>query len=188
MLLERSHPLLTCSPLKNSEIAQAFPLAQAEMPWLDPAAWRRMAEPLTRPRRGPGCGILTVRNEAGYICGLCLYRAEKLGSTRRLVANRFISFDLLSGTRVTAALLDALDALALKLGCGIVHSCLSEPQARLVESFRKAGHRPRLVMTCKTLRPCPAEGTADCGAPCLALGLAPEPPKQPAAASAGDEP
>jgi hypothetical protein len=142
---------ITASRLAASQIEQAYPLARSLMPDLGPAEWARLARKLTRPEAAAERGILTVRNAAGYICGLCFYAVERDAAGARLVADHFVAFDATDRAPFAAALLEAIDHLAARLGCVAIHTCLAASQERALERFRDAGYVPRAVTLCKAV-------------------------------------
>jgi len=102
---------LRCIPLESSQIGQVFPLAREVLPDLELAGWRRYASTLVAKEDGAQRGILAVRNNAGYFCGLAIYHLVPADAGALLVADHFIVFDLLGRTEVSDVLLTRLDAL-----------------------------------------------------------------------------
>jgi hypothetical protein len=147
--------VFTTASLTSAEIAPAFPLVHATFPELDFAAWRSFA---TRLLSETECaaGAVGVRNEAGYLCGLLIYRAD-----RHLRHGKVLSIDLFTALDVTgeaaagSALLTAAEAKAAELGCSATHIVIEGAQRALVESFAKAGHRSEAKLFCKRLATMP---------------------------------
>jgi hypothetical protein len=142
---------LRCIPLESSQLGQVFPLAREVLPDLDLAGWRRYASALIAKDDDAQRGILAVRNNAGYFCGLAIYHLVPANAGALLVADHFVVFDLLGRTEVSDVLLTGLDALARHLGCAAVETSLATPRDRLVKRFRAAGHNPKSMLMSKRL-------------------------------------
>jgi hypothetical protein len=61
-----------------------------------------------------------------------------------------------------AALLDAIDALAARLGCAAIHTCLAASEEKVLDRFRGAGYAPRSVVLCKSVASAPMPCVAAC--------------------------
>jgi hypothetical protein len=142
---------LSCTPLEASQIEQVFPLVRDAMPELDLPEWRRRAAELVAAENRGRCGLIGVRGDAGYFCGLAIFHIEPGRNGTTLIADHFIAYDVLDRTQVSGVLLAGLDALARQLGCIAVETSLTKPRDRLVERFRAAGHNAKLVLMSKQL-------------------------------------
>ena len=149
--------VFTTASLTPAEIAPAFPLVHATFPELEFQAWRSFATRLLSEREGVLAGAVGLRNEAGYLCGLLIYRAD-----RHLRHGKVLSIDLFTALDVTgeaaagSALLTAAEAKAMELGCSATHILIDGAQRALAESFAKAGHHSEARLFCKQLAVTPA--------------------------------
>ena len=78
-----------------------------------------------------------------FPCGLFCYRVEddlELGKV--LIADHFVTVDLLDPASVLVALVEKLDDLAKRLGCQAVRSVVHDGASGVAEEFHAAGHRP----------------------------------------------
>lgn len=120
-------------PLAADRVDAAFPIVQAAVPGLTLDGWRQFAA--SAAARGDAAvapSILVVENERGYVQGFCTFRLQR--DIRRgtvFAVDDLVTLDLIGGA-AAAALVDALEARARRLGCGAVRLHLSEAaQARL---------------------------------------------------------
>jgi hypothetical protein len=149
---------VTTSRLQPGQIALAYPLARCLIPTLEPAEWERLAKPLVGTGDAEDRGILAARNAAGYLCGLCFYAVDRGAAGARLLADHFVAFDVTDRAPVAAALLEAVDAVAARLGCAAIHTSIAASQEKLLDRFRRSGYAPQSVLLCKSLetpRPAP---------------------------------
>jgi hypothetical protein len=144
--------VVTAAPLAKDQIGQAYPLIRALMPELDLAGWTRLAKKVAAGGAPQERGILAVRNESGYLCGLCFYSVEHADTGAKLIAEHFVAFDVTERTPIAGALIAAIDELARSLGCVAVHTWLDAKQQPQLERFRDAGYEPRRILVCKELR------------------------------------
>lgn len=108
--------LFVATPLKRQEIDRAYPLVQIVVPAVDQRRWRDYAQAYLR--RPTERGILAARNAEGCICGLANFRREvELEATPVLVSDRLMFLDIVSPGAVAAALMRALEDLAMTTGC-----------------------------------------------------------------------
>jgi hypothetical protein len=158
---------ITASRLEAEQTDKAYPLVRSLLPDVDPAEWQRIARELTESALADERGILTVRNAAGYICGLCFYTVERDAGGARLIADHFVAFDVTERAPFAAALLGAIDSLAAKLGCIAIHTCLAASQKSLFKRFRSAGYAARNVLLCKSLGAPDTDEPSACVSGCL---------------------
>lgn len=138
----------TVKPLPASRIDTVFPLVQAAMPGLTLAHWRQFAANAATPTgSATSPGILVVENERGYIQGFCTFRVQHdLRHGTIIAVDDLVALDLVNGEAVAAALVQALEERARRLGCGAVQLHVDEePQARhaaptLCEYLKRQGH------------------------------------------------
>jgi len=105
------------APLAPEDVDFAFPVAQALRPSMTAAEWRAMAGHFLVPPSGdraPGRrGIFACRMGSGHIRGLFCYA---LDAGRALHVQCFVAVGLFDALITAAALIDAIDQLARKLG------------------------------------------------------------------------
>jgi hypothetical protein len=138
--------------LTSADIAPAFPLVQAAFPELDFAAWRVFVARLLGEGEGARAGAVGLRNEAGYLCGLLIYRAERhLRHGEVLRIDVFTALDVTGEAAAVNALLIAAEAKASELGCSTTHILIDGAQRCLAETLARAGHRSEAKLFCKEL-------------------------------------
>lgn len=115
-------------PLSPERIDATFPIVQAANPGLTLAQWRRFAEnPAGSAGPTTAAGILVVENEREYVQGFCTYRLQSdIRHGTILVVSDLVTLALVSGEAAAAALVDSLQALARRLGCGAVRLHVEE--------------------------------------------------------------
>jgi len=158
--------------LCRDQIRSVYPLVREAVPTLDLAGWLRFARQLIGARPTGQCGIIAARREGRtFPCGLFCYRVEhdlKLG--RVLVADHFVAVDLLDPGAVLTALVEALDAVAKRLGCQAVRSLVHGGVPGLVNGLQAAGHEPDgCALLLKRLLDIPAASSRDARRPCRTL-------------------
>lgn len=117
--------------LTADRLQQAFPLLQSRDPGLSLDRWLSYAGALvpspTGKDRPQDCGVMAVENEQGYIAALFTYRCDlDLRHGRLLTAENFVALDLLNPEACACALGEALENLALQLGCKAVRSLVPD--------------------------------------------------------------
>jgi hypothetical protein len=127
-------------PLSRDRIRAVFPLIREAIPGLSLSAWLRFAQGATGVRRGTQSGVIVARREGhDFPSGLFCYRVDPdpaLGKV--LVAEHFVAVDLLHPADILAALVEELDALGKRLGCGAVRSIVHG--ADIEGGLAQAGH------------------------------------------------
>jgi hypothetical protein len=139
-------------PLAKHQIAEAYPLIREALPKLDLKSWTRLATRLADPKRAKRCGILAVRRGERHASGLLYYRKEqdlKFGAT--LVADHFIALDLFDSRPVLAALIAALESVALDLDCAAIRSVVHAKNPEVALELVSAGHSLEGATLYKTL-------------------------------------
>ncbi|MFI4982912.1 MAG: hypothetical protein ACHQIO_21385 [Nevskiales bacterium] len=139
--------------LSRDQVRSVYPLIREAVPTLDLPSWLRFARQLTGSRRVGQCGIIVARREGRtFPCGLFCYRvAEDLKLGKTLVADHFVAVDLLEPGAVVAALVEALDGLAKRLGCQAVRSVVHGGASEVADELRAAGHQPEASLLLKEL-------------------------------------
>lgn len=144
---------LIVETLARQQIGACYPLIREALPNLDQAAWSRLARRLTEPTKSRNRGILVVRRDGRlHACGLFYYRREldlRLG--RLLVADHFVALDLLDPAPVLAALIGAMEKLAVTMNCGAIRSLVHEGSREIADALLSAGHCVEATTLCKNL-------------------------------------
>jgi hypothetical protein len=142
-------------PLAKDQIAAAFPLIREAMPSLDMRSWTRLARDLADPRRSRRRGILAARrDQRRHASGLLYYRKERdLECGAILIADHFVALDLLDARPVVAALIAALERLAVELRCSAIRSVVHASSADIAHELFSAGHYLEGATLYKTVSP-----------------------------------
>ncbi|MEK0085368.1 hypothetical protein [Benzoatithermus flavus] len=108
-------------PLERSEAALAYPLLLAlESPPVPLPAWQERVRGWLAGRRSRKSdrGIMTLRNQAGVIAGMFFYVLATNAEAPPVLLVPFIrAIEPVGGWRGLGAVLQAIDALAQRLGC-----------------------------------------------------------------------
>ena len=81
--------------LTADQVPVVFPLVHATAPEIDLGRWRSFAHPLVDDRSAGALGAIGMRNEAGYVCGLLIFRVERdLRHGAVLAIDLFVALDL----------------------------------------------------------------------------------------------
>ncbi len=138
--------------LTPDQIAVVFPLVHAAVPQVDLDAWRKFVRALGERDPPSPSGALGLRNEAGYICGLLIFRCDHdLRHGKVLAINLFIALDLVNEEEAASALLQAAEAKARELGCTATHIRLDRTQKSLGQRFSTAGYRNEADIFCRSI-------------------------------------
>lgn len=133
--------------LAAEQIAVVFPLVNAAAPEIDLARWRSFAAALTDGRAARSSGAIGLRNEAGYACGLLIYRVEHdLRRGAVLAIDLFVALDLVRDEDATRALLQVAEAKASELHCAALHVRSDVAQKALCDRLTAAGHRKEATL------------------------------------------
>lgn len=142
-------------PMTLGDIRPLFPLMRAIEPSLQLSAWLNYARSVVKAKPSTRAGILIARRRPQAMpCGAACYRLDRdlrYGSV--LTAEHVIALDLLYPQAVLMALFDALDGLALRLGCGAIRSIAHDRGPDILEPLRIAGHRREGTMLAKHYGP-----------------------------------
>lgn len=123
-------------------VSVAFPLVSAAMPAVDLATWRSFVQPMINAEPIGSAGVIGLRNEAGYLCGLMVYRIDRdLKNGATLAVDLLVALDLVNVTAAGRALLQAAEAKALERHCAGIHIRLGSEQKTLAECLDASGYR-----------------------------------------------
>jgi GNAT superfamily N-acetyltransferase len=138
--------------LSLDQIPVAFPLVNAALPAVDFETWRNFALPLINSSCPSSSGITALRNEAGYLCGLMVYRKERsLEHGATLAVNLFVALELANRGAAIRALLLAADTTARELGCNTTHIRIGAAHTTLAQHIQAGGYRPDAQVLCKSV-------------------------------------
>jgi hypothetical protein len=130
------------APLTADDVNPAFALVRAWYPSVSLATWRDFARTLAGETSAPQSSIIGVRNEAGYLSGLFVYRVEvDLERGRVLVIDPVAALDFINVGVVAQAMIDAAQAITLRLGCSATCFRIPDEQAWFAGHLKKSGHR-----------------------------------------------
>jgi hypothetical protein len=119
----------------------AYPVVAAAYPALGFERWRRYARTAAAspPERS---GLLGLRTDSGYYCGLLIYRNDREPwHEPRLSVELFIALDIIDARIAIDALIAATEAKAVALACPTVQVRI-ERASELISRVRQAGYRP----------------------------------------------
>lgn len=131
---------LDASNLGAADIEPAFALVQALHPSLTLDNWRSFAIPLIDQEASAQSGLVGVRNEASYLCGLFVYRVEPdLAHERAFVVDVIAALDVVDAKSVVRAMMEVVQATAHRFGCGVAQIRVNRNQTGLGHYLRKNG-------------------------------------------------
>lgn len=143
--------LFTSFALAPDHLPLAFPLVRAAVPVADLRAWQDFMR-TTADGRQATSGALGLRNEAGHVCGLIVYRNQRdLRHGMTLVVDLFVALDLVNEGPAAKALLQAAEAKARELGCVAVQIRLNADWQSLAEHIRDLGYGTEAQLLAKPL-------------------------------------
>lgn len=141
----------------------AYPIVRLAANDLSPDAWRQLSSAfLQRDEKNPALnsGIVTIEDDDGYVHGLCSYSVTPdLRHGPSLLVDNFIAVDIVHTERARLALIDAMVALARRLGCNAVHLTVPVPgsphetRQSYSSAVLAAGERVDAIRLCKVLVP-----------------------------------
>lgn len=138
-------------PLDPEGIDQAYPIVHTQLPTLTLDDWRHYARDLIVGAR-PACGVMTAQH-GGYIRGIfCHWPDRSLLHGDLLVVDNFAVMDLFGPAGATQTLIDAMESMAERHGCGAIHTLL--PGRRITPfhgQLQAQGHHLSSVVLCKPL-------------------------------------
>lgn len=139
--------------LSPNEVPIVFPLVGAAYPMLDLKQWNDVARAFARGHAGE-CGLLGLRSEGGYFCGLLIYRCDRNPwHEPRMAVDLFVALDLIESRAAVAALLEATEAKANALACLTVQIHIDHCQAALSRHVRQAGYSRTAELLTKAIVP-----------------------------------
>lgn len=131
---------LDVANLSTVEIEPAFALIQALHRSQTLDNWRTFASPLVDQKPLAQCGLVGVRDEAGYLCGLFVYRVEAdLAHGRAFTVDIIAALDIVGPQIVIRAMMEAAQAKAQQLGCGITRVRVTRDQTAIALCLRRNG-------------------------------------------------
>lgn len=138
-------------PLGLEGIDQAYPIVHTLLPALSVEAWRRYANALIADS-DPGRGVMTAQH-GGYIRGLfCHWPDRSLQHGDMLMVDNFSVMDLFDPQGATHTLVEAMEEIAARYGCGAIHTLLSDHRPTSLHGhFQAQGHRVIKVVLYKAL-------------------------------------
>jgi hypothetical protein len=140
----------------------AYPIVRLAANDLSPDAWRQLSCAFLQPndKRPLNSGIVTIEDDDGYVHGLCSYSVTPdLRHGPSLLVDNFIAVDIVHTERARLALIDAMMALARRLGCHAVHLTVPVPGSphesghSLSSAVLSTGERVDAIRLCKVLVP-----------------------------------
>lgn len=136
-------PELVVEPLPLERARLAFPLMRLVLPALTLEDWQGFARQVARGARHVPAGILVARRpDTPYLCGaVCFRRDLDPQSGAVLTAEHLVALDLLYPQAVVAALVRALDGLAVSLRCQMIRVTAVAARPDLARTLRDCGHR-----------------------------------------------
>jgi hypothetical protein len=139
-------------PLPADQVMIAYPLVTAAFPAVGLQQWQDYAGGLAGASPAES-GVLALRNDAGYFCGLIIYRNDRgPWHEPRLNVDLFVALDLIDAGTATAALIEAAEAKAADLGCTAVFIRLDGGLESIRAQLRAAGYRPTDGVVAKTIQ------------------------------------
>ena len=145
---------IVVAPLAPDQIRPAWPLVRVGNPGLSLAQWLRFARRTIRPA-GSGKprphGVMVARRRGRpLLCGLvCYQRVRDIACGEVLNAGHYIALDIIDPAPVLDALVGAVEALAVELGCSAVRSMVCDNQVALSATLRTGGHAPLAALMTK---------------------------------------
>jgi hypothetical protein len=134
--------ILDAANLSAAEIEPAFALIQALHRSQTLDNWRIFASPLVDQKPLAQCGLVGVRNEAGYLCGLFVYRVEvDLAHKRAFIVDVIAALDIVGPQYVIRAMMEAAQARGQQLGCGITRVRVTCDQTAIALCLRHTGFK-----------------------------------------------
>jgi hypothetical protein len=135
--------------LSTDEVPIVFPLVNGAYPALDLKQWNDAALAFAQAENS---GLLGLRGEGGYFCGLLIYRCDRNPwHEPRMAVDLFVALDLIEGATAVGALLAAAEAKANALACLTVQIRVDDRHAALPELVRKAGYAPAAELLTKAM-------------------------------------
>ena len=138
------HRDYTVTPLVPDQIAQAYALIQAAESSISLKQWQDFVESVTCPTKkaAPNRGIMTLRDEEGYIFGLFTYFVRPdLRHDRVLVIDNFLAMTLLS----------SMARIGEENGCHAINMDIARKYTWITDYLTNTGHEVEKLRFCKIL-------------------------------------
>jgi len=144
----------TTSSLVAEDVDVAFPLIHAASPDVGLATWRDFARGFVGLPSPYPAGAIGLRNEAGYLCGILTYRIDRdLRHGMVLSIDIFAALDVTGEVAAMRALLQAAEAKANELRCGVARIQIERSEGTQAQRLLASGYRQRASVFCKELAP-----------------------------------
>ena len=139
--------------LAPDQVRLAYPLIREALPSLKLNTWLRFARLTAAAGKAGRSGIIAARRIGRpHPCGLFCYRVDHdLERGKVLIAEHFVAVDMIEPELVLGALVDELDRLGVRLGCGAVRSLVHGAALEVAGGLAKAGHTPAGTLLFKSL-------------------------------------
>lgn len=139
--------------LLPDEAAIVFPLVNGAYPSVDLKQWNDFVRIFTQASPEES-GLLGLRGEGGYFCGLLIYRCNRNPwHEPRMAVDLFVAFDLVESGAAVGALLAAAEAEANALACLTVEIRVDERHKSLAGIVNKAGYALAAELLTKAIVP-----------------------------------
>lgn len=147
-------PDYAVGPLPLQRLPQAYPLVQSRHAGLALEDWIRYASALTLEKSGDiASGILAAEQRAGFIAGLCAFRAcADLAHGRVLRIEHFIVLSIFDQPRIARSLALELEVLARLLRCQAIHTEVPSEAGEVAgEALLGLGYLAESRILCKAI-------------------------------------
>jgi len=137
-------------PLSPDLLSIMYPVVAAAYPTVRLESWQSYAGTIiaSPPDR---CGLLGLRGDDGYFCGLLIYRnGREPWREPRLAVDLFIALDLVNPEAATNALLAAAEMKAVALACEAVEINV-EHGLNIDQHLKRAGYRSTAELMTKRI-------------------------------------
>ena len=144
----------TVTPLVPDQIAQAYALIQAAESSISLKQWRDFVGSVTCPAKKAASnrGIMTLRDEEGYIFGLFTYFVRPdLRHGRVLVVDNFLAMTLLDRRGLAEALLSSMARIGEEHGCQAINMNIAQKHTWITDYLTATGHAVEKLRFCKIL-------------------------------------
>ncbi len=148
------HSDYTVTPLAPGQIAQAYALIQVAESSISLKQWRDFVDSVTCPAKkaAPNRGIMTLRDEEGYIFGLFTYFVRPdLRHGRVLVVDNFLAMTLLDRKGLAEALLSSIARIGEEHGCHAINMDIARKHTWISDYLTNTGHEVEKLRFCKIL-------------------------------------
>jgi len=134
--------IFTVEPLPKEQALVAYPLIVAVFPAVGIQQWWTYVNSLTEAPPNKS-GVLALRSEVGYFCGLLIYRNDRAPwHEPRLDVDLFLTLDLIDSSSANNAMLKAAEEKAIVLACSTIFIRLDGGSESMRIQLRQAGYTP----------------------------------------------